>query len=639
MPYSGLNEFITALENAGELIRIKEYVNPKLQITEITDRMSKMTQGGKALLFENTGSDFPLLINSLGSYKRMCMALGVEKLENIGYEIENLLKEVTLPKSNFFEKLKMLPLLGKIASWLPKSVSGRGACQEVVMNEPDITKLPVLFCWPHDGGQFVTFPMVNTTDPHTGIRNVGMYRLQVFDKRTTGMHWHRHKVGARHYKEYKQLLKRMPVVVTLGGDPVYTYAATAPLPDNIDEYMLAGFLRKKKVELVKCITQPIEIPTDVDFVIEGYVDTEEDFAWEGPFGDHTGFYSLADWFPKFHITCITHRKNAVYPATIVGIPPQEDAYIAKATERIFFPLIKMALLPEILDMNIPDAGVAHNLTLIKIEKSFPAQALKAMNAMWGAGQMMFNKILVVVDQNAEITDYKKLAQWVSKNVEVENDIVFSRGPLDILDHSSSKQAFGSKMCIDATLKMEEEKNFSTKNENIFQEKEISSNEIRNIKGVVDINSKLLEEGISLLVISIDKNLIENTENFFRQLSDLQLSGAYKFIAVLDAPADIFNLEVVAWLAVGNIDPQRDCYFFKNKFTSKTLLFINATRKTLQHDNFQRDWPNIIAMDTETIKWVDENKQRLNLSFLPNSPSLPFLKMLKGEGAIAEKFVS
>jgi 3-octaprenyl-4hydroxybenzoate decarboxylase (EC 4.1.1.-) len=275
---------------------------------------------------------------------------------------------------------------------MPKVKSGKGECQEVVMTNPDITKLPVITCWPKDGGPFVTLPVIHTKDPNTKTRNVGMYRMQVFGPTLTGMHWHKHKVSARHFNEYKKLKKRMPVAVALGGDPVYAYSATAPLPENVDEYMLAGFLRKKRVELVKCITQPeIEVPADADFVIEGYVDPEDELIWEGPFGDHTGYYSLPDWYPRFHITAVTHKKNAVYPATIVGIPPQEDAWLGKATERIFLAPIKMTMVPEIVDMDMPVEGVFHNLVIARINKEYAGQGQKVMNAMWGAGQMMFNK--------------------------------------------------------------------------------------------------------------------------------------------------------------------------------------------------------------------------------------------------------
>src|SRR5690606_20891708 len=395
MAYKNLQHFIDTLEKKGELVRIKEFVDPRLEITEVTDRVSK--RYGPALLFENTGTDFPLLINSMGNYKRMCMALGVKQMDDVTREIEQLFKELTGPRDGILDKLKMLPKLGKIASWMPKVVSGKGACQEVVMKDPDITRFPVLTCWPEDGGPFLTLPIIHTKDPRTGIRNVGMYRMQVFGPKLTAMHWHKHKVSARHFNEYKKLGQRMPVAVALGGDPVYTYCSTAPLPDNIDEYMLAGFLRKQRVELVQCLTQDVQVPADADIIIEGYIDPEEEFILEGPFGDHTGYYSLADYYPKFHITCITHKKNAVYPATIVGIPPQEDAWIGKATERIFLAPIKMTMVPEIVDMVLPMEGVFHNLVIVKIKKEYPGQALKVMNSLWGAGQMMFTKMMIVVD--------------------------------------------------------------------------------------------------------------------------------------------------------------------------------------------------------------------------------------------------
>ncbi|RYY63336.1 MAG: UbiD family decarboxylase, partial [Chitinophagaceae bacterium] len=345
-----MQHFIEILEREGELLRIKTYVDPKLEIAEITDRMSKTEGGGKALLFENTGYDFPVLMNAYGSERRMCLALGVQKLDDVAREIEGLFKMLSSPKEGMIEKFRMLPRLAEFSGWMPKVRSGRGDCQQVVMLDPDMTKLPVITCWPKDGGPFVTLPVIHTKDPHTGIRNVGMYRMQVFDKTLTGMHWHKHKVSARHFNEYKKLGNKMPVAVALGGDPAYAYSATAPLPDNVDEYMLAGFLRKKKVELVRCLTQPdIEVPADADIIIEGYVDPSEEMIWEGPFGDHTGYYSLPDWYPRFHVTAITHRKNAVYPATIVGIPPQEDAWLIKASERIFLAPMKMTLIPEIVD--------------------------------------------------------------------------------------------------------------------------------------------------------------------------------------------------------------------------------------------------------------------------------------------------
>ncbi|MFM7014869.1 MAG: menaquinone biosynthesis decarboxylase, partial [Bacteroidota bacterium] len=429
MAFKDLAAFITYLESKGELVRIKEYVNPELEIAEITDRVSKVY--GPALLFENTGYDFPVLINSMGTEKRMAMSLGVDNLDEIGNDIENLFKTLTGPKNSMFDKLKVIPQLGEIASWMPKNVKGRGACQEVVMKDPDVTKLPVLKCWPEDGGSFITLPVIQTKDPLTGIRNVGLYRMQVFGPTLTGMHWHRHKVSARHFNEYKKLGKRMPVAVTIGGDPALTYSATAPLPDGVDEFMLAGFLRKKKVELVKCLTIDMEVPADADFVIEGYVDPEEDFIWEGPFGDHTGYYSLADYYPRFHITAITHKKNPVYLTTIVGIPPQEDAWIGKATERIFLAPIKMTAVQEIVDMILPVEGVFHNLVIVKIKKDYPGQALKVMNALWGAGQMMFTKMMIVVDGDVNIHNSMEVAKYIAENVDVQRDIIFNQGPTDV----------------------------------------------------------------------------------------------------------------------------------------------------------------------------------------------------------------
>jgi len=634
MPYKSLQQFIQVLDENNELLVINEFVNPELEITEITDRFSKLNDGGKALLFRNTGTEFPLLINALGSLKRMCLALGVKELDAIGLEIEELFKKITGPKKGLLDKLQMLPQLSQVSSWMPSVISGRGKCQEIVMEKPDLTKLPILKCWPADGGKFITFPLVHTIDPLTKIRNVGMYRMQVFDNDLTAMHWHRHKVGARHFEEYKKMKKKMPIAVALGGDPVYTYAATAPVPDNFDEYMLAGFLRKKKVELVKCLTQDIEVPADADFIIEGYVDTDEEFIWEGPFGDHTGFYSLADWFPKFHVTCITHRKNAVYPTTIVGIPSQEDAYIAKATERIFLAPIKLTMLPELEDMEIPSAGVAHNLTIVKINKSFPGHALKVMNALWGAGQMMFNKILLVVDGNVNIHNYLELAKVVSQNTNPGSDIHFSTGPLDILDHSASKMAYGSKMCIDATKKLPEEIiEFNNFNSKIIHDINIS--EVEKISEKIrGINVNLVKKGISVAIIAIEKSSSNDIKVLINELNEQSDFNQIRFIIVVDKEVDIHNIMIAVWIATNNIDPKRDVFILNDK-SAFSQVVINGTRKTLTHDNFKRDWPNIIVSNDETIKYIDKKWDEFGLGNFIKSPSENFKKLVKNSGAVAE----
>ncbi|MCK5029246.1 MAG: menaquinone biosynthesis decarboxylase [Bacteroidales bacterium] len=631
MAYKSLNQFINILEKNNELIRIKEFVSPELEITEIVDRISKSENGGKALLFENNGTGFPVLINSMGSEKRMCMALGVENLDDFGKEIENIFLDLIGPKANIFEKLKLLPKLSNISSWMPKLISGKGKSQEVIIRNPDLSKIPVLKCWPNDGGPFVTLPMVITKDPETGIRNVGMYRMQVFKKDLTGMHWHKHKVGARHFEEYKKLGKKMPVAVALGGDPVLTYSATAPLPDNIDEYLLAGFLRKQKVELVKCISQDLEVPAEADIIIEGYIDTEEDFIWEGPFGDHTGFYSLSDWYPKFHVTCITHRKNAIYPATVVGVPPMEDAWIGKATERIFLSPIKLAVLPEIVDYDMPFEGVAHNIVIVKINKTYPGQAFKVMNALWGAGQMMFNKILIVVDKEADTHDYKSIANQIFENVKPENDILFINGPLDVLDHSASKPTYGGKMGIDATIKFDEE---IENDSNIFVDESISdfSDLKKKFNEIVDLNYSIHKK---MLIVSVKKESKAQIHNFINLISEQKELSTVKFCILIDETVDVNDVNMITWIASGNIDPKRDSVIVKANDKRCSKIFIDATKKTVKKDNFKRDWPNIVVSDDSTIKRIDHIWDSLGIGGFIESPSLKYRKLNNGNGAIAE----
>ncbi len=622
MKSSPLELLIKKQEERGDLIRIKKYINPELEITEITDRISKTEKGGKAILFENTGKKFPLLINAMGSYDRMCEVLNVQNLDTIGEEIEQLLKSFTNQRAGIMEKLKLLPKLGKLASWMPKVSNRRGECQEVINKNPNINELPVLKCWPADGGKFITLPMVNTKDPDTGIRNVGMYRMQIFSDTTTGMHWHRHKVGARHYEAYKRKGMKMPIAVALGGDLVNTYSATAPLPDNIDEYMLSGFLRKKRVELVKCITQDIEVPADADFVIEGYVDTAEDFKIEGPFGDHTGFYSLPDYYPVFHITCITHRKNAIYPATIVGIPPQEDAYIAKATERIFLAPIKLTILPEFVDMNLPVAGVAHNLAIISIKKSFPAHGIKVMNAIWGAGQMMFNKILIIVDESVDVHNYIEVLNAIAYNTKPSEDIHFSKGPLDVLDHSATKMSFGGKMCIDATTKLPEELQDDKRQ---VKKPEIDKNAIlKEYPFIKDINSYLVEKNIPLVWFAIDKQEIDK----IKEVLKTDYIKNIRYILLVDAEVNINNFMTASWICANNTEPWRDC-----KFAEEDTLIIDGTRKNKEIDGYKRDWPNVIVSKQETIKDVDKMWSDLGLGAFVPSPSLDFINYKKGDGAV------
>jgi 4-hydroxy-3-polyprenylbenzoate decarboxylase len=456
MPYGRLTDFIDRLDHAGDLCRITHPVSAELEISEISDRVMKQPGGGKALLFENVvGSKIPVAINLFGSKRRMAWALGVENLDEIADRIAELIKlPGNMPKSLAdFATLapKLLPL-GNIG---PKIVKV-GACQEIVHlgDQASLDDLPILKCWPDDGGPYITLPMVFTKEAGTGKRNVGMYRIMKYDRQTTGMHWQRHKVGSRHYSEYEALGKDIPVAIVLGGDPAVTYAATAPLPDEIDELLFAGFIRKKPIDLVKCKTIDIEVPADAEIVIEGVVPATER-RMEGPFGDHTGYYSLADEYPVFKVKAITHRKNPVYPATIVGPPPMEDAYLGKATERIFLPLVKVVL-PEVLDYCLPVEGAFHNMALVKIRKRYPGHANKVMHALWGLGQMMFTKCIIVVDEDVDVQDYRTVVWRTLANIDPQRDITFVKGPVDVLDHASPAMSFGTKMGVDATRKWPEE---------------------------------------------------------------------------------------------------------------------------------------------------------------------------------------
>lgn len=447
MAFQNLREYLDALEKSGQLKRISVKVNTDLEIAEIANRVVKA--GGPALLFENPdGFSFPVAINLFGTMERMCFALGVKSLEEIARKMEAILSEK--PPETLIEKIKMLPKLKEFSDFLPKIVKS-APCQEIVMEPVSLARLPVLKTWTGDGGKFITLPLVITKSPVTVIRNMGIYRMQVFDEKTTGMHWHWHKGGAKHLKEAKEMGRdRLEVAVAIGADPATIYSSSAPLPEDFDEFIFAGFLRKESVELVKCKTVDLEVPAEADFVLEGYVNVDER-RMEGPFGDHTGYYSLADYYPVFHITAITHRKSPVYPATIVGKPPMEDCFIGKATERIFLPVIKK-LIPEIVDINLPIEGIFHNFAFVSIDKRYPGQAQKVMFVLWGLGQLMFTKNIVVFDRDVNVQDISEVLWRWGNNVDPSRDVTIVKGPLDVLEHASDIPGFGGKMGIDATRK-------------------------------------------------------------------------------------------------------------------------------------------------------------------------------------------
>ncbi len=494
MAFDSFRDFVNALDRAGELKRISQPVATELEITEIADREMKMPGGGKALLFEKPTvngvvSPFPVAINTLGSHKRMAMSMGAESVDEVANELGALMK--AKPPTSFRETIKLLGQALDLRHAKPKVVKS-GACKEVIHkfdapvsrkepwpSAPDILRsaggspasakgvgehadepsalqtllnLPILKCWPLDGGRFITLPCVVTRDPDTGERNLGMYRIQIYDDKTTGMHWQLQKVAARHGRRYYEKGERMPVAIFIGGDPMFPFAATAPLPDGLDEFLLAGYLRKKSVEMIKCETNDLEVPANADFVIEGYIDPTEPLRDEGPFGDHTGYYTLPEPYPVFHITAITHRKDAVYPATIVGIPPMEDFYIGGASVKLFLPIFKMNF-PEIVDIALPAEGVFHNLVFVSIRKTYPMQAYKIMHGLWGMGQMMFTKYIVVVDAGVNVHNTSEVLFHLTANTDPQRDSIFTKGPSDVLDHATSEIASGSKLGIDATKKI------------------------------------------------------------------------------------------------------------------------------------------------------------------------------------------
>jgi len=458
MAYASMLDFAQALESDGELVRVREPLSVDLEIAALADLEMKKPGGGKALLIERPvladgqESKFPVLVNSMGSHRRMARALNVGHADEVAAQLGYLMKAKP-PKSigEAFELLRNGIDVIHAKPWTVKT----GPCKDVILRAgegPGLESLPVLKCWPKDGGPFVTLPNVHTRDPDTGERNIGMYRMQVFDGWTTGMHWQLHKVGARHCRRFRELGQRMPVAVCLGGDPLLTFAATAPMPDGLDEILLAGFLRKKSVSLVKCETSDLMVPAESDFVIEGYVDPEEEWRDEGPFGDHTGFYTPVDRYPAFHVTCVTHRSDAVYPATVVGKPPMEDFYIGTASVRIFLPVFKMNF-PEIVDIALPAEGVFHNLVFVSIKKQYPYQAFKIINGLWGMGQMMFSKIIVAVDADVDVHNTSDVLFHICANIDPQRDMIFTKGVCDSLDHAPSVPNIGTHVGIDATTKL------------------------------------------------------------------------------------------------------------------------------------------------------------------------------------------
>ncbi len=593
MTYRDLPKYLEALEAKHLIETIEVEVDSELEITEIADRISK--QYGKALKFTNVkGSPFPLVINAMGTYERLNLGLGVNSLDEIADQIEDymdLSAYVTLKG-----KIKSIPKLAPLPFIFPRKVK-HAPCQEVV-EDPNLNLLPIIKCWPQDGGKYITLPLVFTKDPETGQQNVGMYRLQVYDEKTTGMHWHLHKDGKEIYEKYRKLGRKMPVSVAIGCDPATIYAATAPLPKMIDEMIFAGYLKRRPIELVRCQTNDIFVPAHAEFILEGYVDLEE-LRTEGPFGDHTGYYSLSDDYPVFHIEKMTRKKNPIYPTTIVGKPPMEDCYLGKATERIFLPLMKIQC-PELVDLDFPLEGVFHNCAIVSIKKAFPLHGNKVLYALWGLGQMMYTKMIIVVDETVDVHDYKAVIEAIGNHVTQTNHLIISEGPLDALDHASNRAFQGFRLGIDATKKLPLERTGETLM-SMTSAKSLKKNTKEFINGssegitFKDIMSNYVE------IIPFSKNKGSKAQTYLNSRSN-DLSSK-PFVVLIDDWIDPSDYSTVSWKIFNNIDPMRDMIYVE-RTDSSLFIGIDATKKGPE-DGLMRPWPDDIEMSAEIVEKVNQ----------------------------------
>jgi len=598
--YNTLSDFINALKDADEILIIDRPVSRYLEISKLTDAQSKAPAGGKALFFKNVeGSPFPVATNLFGSPKRICMAMGVNSLDELGDRIREYIE--MRPPESIKDMLGLLPAGLSVSRFFPRLLRSKSPpCQEVICtgDDIDLSILPVLHCWPKDAGPFITLPLVFTKSLETGRRNVGMYRLQVFDKNTTGMHWHIHKDGSHYYNEYCRAEKRMPVAVAIGANPATIYAATAPMPRNMDEMILAGFIRNRPVQMTQCITIDMQVPAEAEFILEGYVDPGE-LRREGPFGDHTGYYSLADDYPVFHVTAVTHRKSPVYCATLVGRPPMEDCYLAKATERLFLPLLQMVF-PEIMDYWLPWEGVFHNIVVVSIDKEYPGHAQKVMHGLWGQGQMSFCKAIVVVDRDIDLKDLNLVIGIFIENFDIQSDLTMTKGILDVLDHSSPTPIFGNKIGIDLTARFPGEPrripvDHSPEASNDTPEK-ILDRIKKKLDGVVNtrrfsfpqMNVKTPRRN-SILFLSVEKEPERPGRLYANKLLEMTDIEPFNIIILYDAKIDLADNSLLLWKMFNNVDPGRDLFMRDNRFV------IDACKK-YKRDGHPREWPDELSFD-------------------------------------------
>ncbi|MDR3553574.1 MAG: menaquinone biosynthesis decarboxylase [Syntrophobacteraceae bacterium] len=602
--FQNLGEFVSELEKAGELLRISAPVSCRLEISRITDLASKAPGGGKALLFERVGeSPFPVLTNAFGSERRICMALGTQSLDDLARRIERFVR--LGPPKSLRDLADIIPMGLDLLRSLPRKTA-TAPCQEVVLRgeQIDLSRLPVLKCWPQDGGPFVTLPVVFTRSLETGRRNAGMYRLQVFDRNTTGMHWHIHKDGSHYFQEYRKAGKRMPVAVAIGTDPAVTWAATAPLPQGMDEMMLAGFIRRSPVKMTRCVSIDLEVPAEAEFVLEGYVDPEE-LRTEGPFGDHTGYYSLVGEYPVFHLTALTHRQNPVYSATLVGRPPMEDCWLAKATERAFLPLIR-AVHPEVRDFWMPWEGVFHNLVVMALDKEYPGHARRLMSAVWSQGQMSFTKAVVLLDGHVGLKNPRRVFETILESVDLESDLFMTEGILDVLDHSAPDPLFGSKIGIDATRRHPGERERPVAKPLPVPPEDVIQKHLGEVSALLSAcHRPPFETRNRLLLLSFAKDGKTPGRTLSPELLENPALVPFSIFVLLDSAIDLRDYSLVLWKVSNNVDPARDIVKQDGR------LVIDATAKGAE-DGHTRPWPDDIEMDPEVVRRVEIRARELGI---------------------------
>ncbi len=602
--FKNLGEFVSELEKAGELLRISAPVSCELEISHVTDLASKAPGGGKALLFERVGeSPFPVLTNAFGSERRICMALGTDSLDGLARRVERFVR--LGPPKSLRDIADLVPMGLDIIRALPRKTSS-APCQEVVLKgeQIDLSMIPVLKCWPQDGGPFVTLPVVFTRSLETGRRNAGMYRLQVFDRNTTGMHWHIHKDGSHYFQEYRKAGKRMPVAVAIGTDPAVTWAATAPLPQGIDEMMLAGFIRRKPVRMTRCVTIDMEVPAEAEFVLEGYVDPDE-LRLEGPFGDHTGYYSLVGEYPVFHLTAITHRQNPVYSATLVGRPPMEDCWLAKATERIFLPLVR-TVHPEVRDFWMPWEGVFHNVVVMALDKEYPGHARRLMSAVWSQGQMSFTKAAALIDSDVGLQSPRRVLETILDQIDLESDLFITEGILDVLDHSAPDPLFGSKIGVDATRRLHGERQRPPRQTLPAPPNDVVEKSLGDISGLLSaFHCPPLDTRNRLLLVNFAKDGKTPGRTISPELLRDRALEPFSIFVLLDSSIDLGDYSLVLWKVFNNVDPARDI------FRQDARIVIDATTKGAE-DGHTRPWPDDIEMDPEVVRRVEARAKELGI---------------------------